>query len=192
MLNVSACLVTRGDVDMNLITDSLIKAGIDEIIVYDNSKRQDLAVYGRYAAIAEARNTLIYTQDDDCILPPESIEEIVWTSDSGGDAYGQLVCNMPPEFSAQPFYKDAALVGFGACFHRSLPETAFSRYTHADTGLFRRRCDIFFTTVTPHVNINVPVRNMWWSEDSSRMWKQSNHLTERQGMLELALKVRDS
>ena len=36
-----------------------------EIVVWDNSKRPDLSVYGRYAAIEECKNDIIFTMDDD-------------------------------------------------------------------------------------------------------------------------------
>ncbi len=65
---VSAVLVTRGNVDMTEITDSITAAGIEDIVLWDNSKReQDLSCYGRYAGIAEAKNEYIFHQDDDLV-----------------------------------------------------------------------------------------------------------------------------
>ena len=43
--DVTACLVTRGDVDMTPIYESLI---FPTVILWDNSKRQDWKVAGRY------------------------------------------------------------------------------------------------------------------------------------------------
>lgn len=40
---------------------------IDEIIIWDNRK-QNMCGYGRYLASLEAKNQIIYTQDDDCII----------------------------------------------------------------------------------------------------------------------------
>jgi hypothetical protein len=40
---------------------------IDEIIVWDNRK-QNLCGYGRYLASLEAKNNVIYTQDDDTLI----------------------------------------------------------------------------------------------------------------------------
>ena len=83
-MNVSACLVTRGDVDMRPILDSLPSEW--EKIVWDNSAGEmtrhprragkfdrvgglpDLSVYGRYAAIEHASHDLIYVADDDVIV----------------------------------------------------------------------------------------------------------------------------
>src|SRR5689334_21850077 len=82
-MRVSACLVTRGDVPMQPILDSL--PGEWEKIVWDNKQgpygidpngeqiwvrayRGDLSVYGRYAAIEFATGDLIWVQDDDVIV----------------------------------------------------------------------------------------------------------------------------
>lgn len=96
-MNVSACLVTRGDVDMQPVLDSLPPEW--EVIVYNNHSQydnaatvwrfttpdrewepnacgalSDLAVYGRYAAIEHATHDLIYVQDDDVIVSdPQAI-----------------------------------------------------------------------------------------------------------------------
>ncbi len=55
---VSACLVTRGDQQeqMERILESLLP--YDEVIVWDNSQREDRMVAGRFAAMAEARNRI--------------------------------------------------------------------------------------------------------------------------------------
>lgn len=150
-MNVTACLVTRGNVDMAPVIASLPRDW--EILVWNNGKGriewcwaeppgsfkvsayvQDLGVYGRYACIEYAKGDLIYVQDDDCIVSDPAA--IVWESDSGGSEYGRLVCNMPQEF--RPHYPDSALVGFGACFHRDLPSVAFDRLAIPDEDGFYR------------------------------------------------------
>lgn len=87
-MNVSAIIVTRGNVDLSEIIASL-PAGW-EILWWDNGGKlcyvsdpherrdgeecsyallaEDLAVYGRYAAIEHASGDLIYVQDDDCVV----------------------------------------------------------------------------------------------------------------------------
>lgn len=191
-MSVSACVVTRGDVDLSPVLESLLLAGIEETIVWDNSRTdQDLAVYGRYAAIDHARGDLIYVQDDDCVLPPSSIEEIVWQSDSGSAEYGRLVCNMPANFR-HAFYERHALVGFGACFHRDAPERAFARLHEYGSPLgdfFHRTCDIVFTSLTPYAMVDVPYENLPWADAPNRMWKLPKHVEERQRMLDLVKQV---
>jgi hypothetical protein len=110
-VKVSACLVTRGDVDLSPILDTLL---YDELIIWDNSKREDLGIYGRYAAIQEAKHDVIYTQDDDLIVTCHAKLR---------DAYepGKVLCNYP-----QPW--DIPWVARGALFQRELPSLAFACY----------------------------------------------------------------
>ena len=46
---------------------------IDEIIIADNSKGENLKVYARYLAAQRAKNELIYFQDDDCLIDVEKV-----------------------------------------------------------------------------------------------------------------------
>ncbi len=141
-MKVSACLVTRGDVDMQPILESLPPEW--EKIVWSNSGRvdtytehgllhilgaNDLSVYGRYAAIEYASHDLIYVQDDDVIVSdPQQITD-AWILEKAFEQQSlpvdTVVCNMPQEF--RPHYPDSGLVGFGAAFHRDAPARAFAR-----------------------------------------------------------------
>lgn len=149
-MNVSAIIVTRGDVDLTPVLESLPNEW--EKIVWINGQRldlydaigasndlrhilpafpekwPDLSVYGRYAAIEHASYDLIYVQDDDVIVSdPQAIIERDPTPE-------QFLCaNMPQEF--RPHYPDSCLVGFGACFHRDAPKRAFERFYDAHTSL---------------------------------------------------------
>jgi len=54
---------------LSKIIDSLIKYPfIDEILIRDNSKCKNIKCYARYTLAKKAKNNLIYTQDDDCIV----------------------------------------------------------------------------------------------------------------------------
>lgn len=237
-MKVSAVIVTRGDVDLGPILRSLRKW---EVVVWDNgagkvtrynnassplrwyakveaSGVDDLAVYGRYAAIEYARGDLIYTQDDDCIVSdPQAIvdalipllPEIGWVGSPPGELFlstlrPPVVCNMPEEFR-HDFYVDHALVGFGSAFHRDAPEQAFERFNTAPMKmpakvgyreelerLFNHTCDIVFTALTPRVLVDVPKENLPYASDDYRMWRQPTHQGERAAMLELVRNVKGS
>ncbi len=148
-MNVSAVLVTRGDVPLDQITDSITAAGIDDIVVWSNAEREDLGVYGRYAGIAEAKHDLIYVQDDDCVVSDPMALVREWEQHAAGlgsvrqgevgsgkarrgltwlgEGRDFLVANQPEEFRHQ-FYREHSLVGFGAVFHRDAPWRAFVRF----------------------------------------------------------------
>ena len=216
MDSVTAIVVTRGDVDMQPVLDSLPVEW--EVLVWDNGEKAcyrepppnrywngaDLSVYGRYAAIEYASHDLIYVQDDDVIVSdPQAIvdawlrySEVVENDDPNDDPCEHVVANMPEEF--RPHYPDSALVGFGACFHRSLPETVFDRWRLAgadnwvDAPTFRRCCDVVLTTLAPRVLVDVPKENREMASDPNRMWKQPGHVSERATVLNLARSVRDA
>jgi hypothetical protein len=216
LVNVTACLVTRGDVDLSLIVNSIAEAGISEIVVWDNSVREDRMVYGRYAAIAEASHDLIYVQDDDVLHHPHGIQEMLKAYNDQAkwkwlfpdpkpspmvphDDF--VLCNMPRNFR-HAFYQEHALVGFGAVFHRDAPERVFKNWGAllckagmADgdfSSFFHRTCDIVFTALTPRVLVDVLYQDMDWASAPNRMWVQPTHREERQQMLDMVLKVRDA
>jgi len=198
LVSVTAIIVTRGDIDLAPIIGQEWPESVHEIIVWDNAKEdRDLAVYGRYAAIERAAHPLIFVQDDDVVFPKESIEEIIWQSDSGSAEYGRLVVNMPANFR-HAFYQEHALVGFGSCFHRDLPRKAFTRFFGGDDeSLWRSdqdflpRCDLVFTGLTPRTLVDVPYEDLPWASADNRMWKRPSHLEEGRRMLERMLAVRD-
>jgi len=221
MTEVSACIATRGDVDMSPILDSLPEGW--EVIIWNNGlglvgtwrpgeqiddiEVGDLGPHGRFAAIEYASNDIIYVQDDDAIIgdPQEIVDE--WWRVHGGPEWRRLqggtrhlkehlVANMPQEF--RPHYPDSAMVGFGAAFHRDLPERAFQRFFAHHTGmtrddpLFLRESCRIFTTLTPRVLVDIEKTDMPYASDPSRLWKQPDHLHYRERALTMAREVRDN
>ena len=187
-MRVAACLVTRGNVDLTEIIESLPSSW--EVVVWDNSKREDLSVYGRYAAINLTDAEVIYVQDDDAVLDPDGFDALLAAYQP--DA---LAANMPSRFR-HDFYRDHCLVGFGGIFHRDLPSRAFHRFFDhvdpADPTMFRRTCDVVFTTLSPRHLVDVAHRDLDYASDPDRMWKQPTHQKEREQMLDLARAVRDT
>lgn len=177
---ISAVLVTRGNVPMEPIIESL---PFDDIVIWDNSERDDLFVYGRYAAIAEAKHDIIYVQDDDVILPPESLDLLI-----AAYATGIITANMPERFL--PYYTDSCLVGFGSVFDRELPGNAFGRFGSKSIvryeNRFKRACDVVFTAMTPFKSLDLPYTQLSYATGSDRMYQQPGHSKERADMLEEA------
>lgn len=182
-MRVAACLVTRGNVPMDEIIESLPEAW--EVVVWDNSKHGNLGVYGRYAAITLTEADFIYVQDDDCVLEPESFDRLLASVRT--DA---LVANMPERF--RPHYPDSCLVGFGALFPRHLPELAFGRMPER-RHFFGLTCDVYFTTITiERVLLDLPYRDLPWASDPDRMWKQPDHVSMRAAALRDARRYVDA
>jgi hypothetical protein len=180
-MRVAACLVTRGNVPMDGIIESIPQEW--EVVVWDNSKHGDLGVYGRYAAIALTDAAMIYVQDDDCVLTEEGIWDL--HNFSGPD---RIVTNMPERF--RPHYPDSCLVGFGAIFPRDLPELAFDRLATTPPN-FNLTCDVYFTALTEQrMYLDLDYRDQPWANDPDRMWKQRDHVPMRAQALHEARTLR--
>lgn len=163
----------------------------------------DCSVFGRYAAASHAKSDLIYVQDDDCVVSdPQALVDAWWERHehvadiSVPPSLDHVVCNMPQQFR-HDFYRDHALVGFGAVFHRcalhALGQGVTARYPRPMlvrpdwSEFFHRTCDIFFTALNPRVLVDVQVANRKFASDDDRMWRQPGHVGERNEALELAL-----
>ncbi len=179
-MRVAACLVTRGDVPLDDILDSIPDDW--ETVVWDNSRNHDLGVYGRYAAIGLTDAEYIYVQDDDAVLEPEAFETLDLMA-----VDGLCVTNMPARF--RPHYPDSYLVGFGAVFHRDLPQQAFDRIPDIPAD-FNLVCDVYFTALTPHLALDLSYADQPWASNGDRMWKQKNHVPMRAKALQHARTLR--
>jgi hypothetical protein len=216
----SAIIVTRGDVDLAPILNSLPQKW--ERLVWDNGAQElrcvnadgttawarpaePSSVFGRYRAIDEGTSRqLIYVQDDDVIVSDPRALVKLWSQTAttmGRDQF--VVCNMPEEFRHE-FYEEHALVGFGAVFQRDQPGNAFERYWRyagqldpraphygaADHDRFRRTADVVFTALTNRVLADVPKEDMPYATGEDRMYRQKEHQRDREATLGLALEVR--
>ncbi len=176
MTEISACLVTRGDVDMGPVLDSL---PFDDVVVWDNSKRpDDFKCYGRFAAIAEAKHDLIYTQDDDVIVPTW---HLLAEYHAIGDT-GWIVANRPPE-------EEWRFLGLGAIFHRGLVTGAFRQYAdeHGFDEDFLRVADVVFAYQRPYRSVWVGYDELPWARAENRMYLQPDHYTVRERARERSL-----
>jgi hypothetical protein len=172
--DVTAVLVTRGDVDLTPVLESL---PFEEVIIWDNSKRYNESVYGRYLAIREAKHRIIYTQDDDCVV---DVAKVL-------DAYepGVVTCNMPDSRWIE--YSRCALVGWGSVFDADLWFQAERRYLsagHEWDELYKNEVDRVFTALNRRKLIDLPFEHLPHAHGSDRMWKRRNHLADRARILD--------
>lgn len=162
---VTAVIVTRGDCDIEPILESLI---FREVVVWDNSRKaEDAGAYGRYLAIEQADTSVIYFQDDDCIVPMVEQRMLVKLYEPG-----KLVALMPRE---RTDYKDTVLIGWGAIFDRDLPELAFRRWVEAGHEMESREfrvvgADFVFPMLTPHRRWHGAHRDLPHAHAANRTW----------------------
>jgi hypothetical protein len=188
MTEISACLVTRGNLDMTLILQSILTAGIDDVRIWNNALEHDEAVYGRYRAVEQARHQIIYSQDDDCVVPPGTILALIAAHEPG-----TITANMPLAF--HPHYPDSCLLGFGSVFDRDAPERAFRRFEAYHRKRYqlkdrRIRPDVIFTALTPHRKVVMPFENLSAATAPDRMYMQRGHARERDRVLRMARRAR--
>jgi hypothetical protein len=116
---VTACLVTRGD-QPEMIERIIATLPYPNVIVWDNSRREDLKIYGRFAAMKEAQTEVCYTQDDDCLFTRH--DELLAAYEPGVPTY---VYGHYPEEGG---YGDLPLPCGGALIPKSVAFAAFDRY----------------------------------------------------------------
>jgi len=146
--DVTACLVTRGDVDLDPILDTLPYGAL---IVWDNSRRgEDMKVYGRYAAALEAATPVVYFQDDDVVFRDH---EALLAAHQPGRltsvwAHGRAPCG----------FDDVALVGAGALVDRDIVVRAFACYLEhfSSDAEFLYEADFVFGCLAPHTQVRLP------------------------------------
>lgn len=184
--DIAAVLVTRGDVDLQPILDSL---PYPEVVVWDNSTRPfDAKVFGRYLAILETSKPVIYIQDDDCVV--HCHDEL-----RGYYEPGRIVANMVTEHRAG----EPPMLGWGALFDRDLPWGAFEKWLQAGypmDRLFVGYPETIFTALVPCIRLNIGSHthpetkghtDLPWATAPSRSYRQRNHASEFALVLERAL-----
>lgn len=186
--DISAVVVTKGDhpSELKRIIESL---PFNDIYIWNNSTQTDAKVFGRYMGMLYTQKSMIYVQDDDCLIPRETIEDLIETKRY---APQQIVASMPEDHGD---YTDSVLVGWGAIFERHLPWEAFvkfsSRFDPLDADYFRT-CDVVFTTLTPFTRIKGEHYNFDFAYGEDRMYNQSDHDVSRETVLNQARMVRDN
>lgn len=142
--DVTAVLVTRGDVDIAPVLESLI---FNDVLVWDNSQSGDVRAFGRVAATVFAKNSVIYTQDDDCIVSSEAQQALLLAYKDG-----ELISNMPASHNAG--HPLLALMGWGALIKQDLIYAALRKWCAAGYNVFdeefqRVGSDIVIPVLTP-------------------------------------------
>lgn len=171
--DVSAVLVTRGDIDLTPVLNSLPFA---DVIVWNNTERENLSCYGRFAGIAEAKHDLIYVQDDDVLVP---IPAIVRAFDPETDGV----------FANKPAAEEWRFLGLGALFHRDLIADCFTRYIdlYGFDADFCRVSDVIFAYQHPYRSEPFGYAELEWSRYANRMYHNGDHMIVRERARERTL-----
>lgn len=159
--DVTACLVTRGDVDLQPILDSLI---FPAVIVHDNSRDDDVQVLGRYLAAAQADTPVVYFQDDDVILTEEAQHRLL-------DLYrpGRVVSNMGADHHLWE-YPELTWVGHGALCGRQLAVDSITGWIDGSEPGFRMvGCDILLSLTNDASRVDLGHQDLQHAHDQDRV-----------------------
>ncbi len=171
---VTAIVVTKGDVDLDPIRDSL--AVFDQVLIWDNSKQildpcRDRKVYGRYLCAQWADNDTVYVQDDDCLINVGLLCDLYEP--------GELLCNVKSHHAKvyKERYPGISLVGWGAIYPKSMID--FSPYLakYPEDELFDRECDRVFTWLNRAKTrmVNVGIEDLKHATGKDRMGTEARH-----------------
>jgi hypothetical protein len=172
---VTGVIVTRGNRDISAVLKTMECLG--EVIVWDNSKRDhDLKVFGRFAAKYEAKNSVIFTVDDDAIVDVAAI--------CAEYEPGTLVCNMKPGHHDAYRGTGIALIGHGSIFDARLADFnpywakyPGDQYAGGMSEVFMRECDRVFTWLNRDRQkwLALPIVDLPHASQPGCMWMESRH-----------------
>jgi len=142
--DVSAVIVTRGDVSLHRILNTL---PYREVVVWNDLEHGSQGCYGRYLAVSRTKCPYVYFQDDDLIFTAHDRLMAAYQP-------GRMAVNMPSPWYEQCGYDKLgqALVGAGSVMDWELPFAALERYlrVYPEDDLFRDYCDVVVGMLTPH------------------------------------------
>lgn len=147
---------------------------INEIIIWDNRKH-NVCGYGRYLGALEARNSIIYTQDDDCIV--KNIRELFEKYDGTC-----IINNMKKGHLNRYKNLNHTLPGWGMIFDKSWIYVLnnYIQLFGMDELFFRDTGRIFTGLFGNYKSIEGDVKNFKSATDPKiALWKQKNHWENR-------------
>jgi hypothetical protein len=130
---ITACLITKEKEYPKLVLERLTLGFFDEILI----KTESPSVYQRYLLAKEAKNEIIFLQDDDCMLNYQNLFKTY---------NGQLTNAMPKEFKEKYDSMGCTLVGWGCFFPKSML-SVFDKYIsrYGEDEHLLREADRIFT-----------------------------------------------
>lgn len=183
--DVTAVIPTRGDRDLRPVLDSLI---FDRVIVWNNAGRDfDAGTFGRWLAAADADTDVIYSQDDDVIVPAAAQQQLV-------DAYaadpGRVVVNMSSGHNHD--FPGLHLFGWGSVFDRALPLAALDTWEAAggdvsSDGFRLTGCDIVAGVIAPCARLDLGRRDLDYAHAADRVHNTPGYRQVKQRFYEEAL-----
>jgi len=176
-----------------IIADILRYPFISEIIVRDNSKCKNIKCYARYTMAKKAKNQIIYTQDDDCIVHniqgvyEKFLEDPTRVAYSGIEGYEEKIKDVT--FGGQQM----ALLGWGSMFHKSWPHV-LDRYIKEygkDECFYREPDRIFTMLLNKHHNfVSGGITHLKGKDDENALCQQLDHVSFKNLAIDRCIKIK--
>lgn len=181
---VSAVIVTRGDVDLGPILRTL---PYDDVVVWNNAdEKVDLKIYGRYAALDRCRHDVVYMQDDDVIFTDHERLLREYTP-------GVIVANMDQPWIDACGYHDNVLMGAGSLSDRDVYYRAVDKYLSSyewdDEWLLE--CDFAVGVLAPGRKVDLGYLARDFADADDRLYRQPWQAGAKARMLDRARRLRD-
>lgn len=189
---VSAVIVTRGDVDLTPVLDSLI---FTDVVIWNNSVEDDEMTYGRVRALERAAHPVIYSQDDDIVHTPGNQQRIIHAYEAG-----MLTGCMWPEWSdgarAQGIdggYDDLVFPGSGSVYHKTTVVEAWQWYLSAYVldDFARLWCDTIVGVIAPTRQLDIRFEALPCADDANRMCNLPNAVEQKAEAIRRGRRVLD-
>lgn len=169
MYNVTAVLITREkEYPKQIVLD-----GFGEVLIRTESP----SVYERYLLAKQAKNDIIYVQDDDCTLDYRFLFS----------KYDGFLTNAMTRHHFNAYNgSGCTLVGWGAFFPKHMLGV-FDKYIekYGEDAHLLREADRIFTVLNQPHNTHI-MEHHDFTAQSDRMWNQSNHWTSMAEAIEKA------
>jgi hypothetical protein len=190
---VSAVIVTKGDVDLTPVLESLI---FDDVVVYDNSVEPNEMTYGRVIGARErALHPFIYSQDDDIIHRPEDQARIIFAYEEGfmtGCMWSSWSAGAK-EQGIPHGYDDLVFPGSGSISHITIWEDCVDEYLAewpAD-DFFKLWCDTIIGVISPTRQMDIRFVALPCAEDKTRMCNLPDAVEQKIEAIRRARLIRD-
>lgn len=190
---VSAVIVTRGNVDLTPVVDSLI---FDDYVIWNNAwEPKDQMTYGRALAVYRTKYPVIYSQDDDIIhsrenqfriiseYEPEVLTGCMWGEWSDG-AKAQGIAGG---------YDDLVFAGSGSVYDSNVPINAVARYLEHFPldDFFRLWADTIIGILAPTKQLDIRFESLPCAESDDRMCNLEDAVKLKTEAIRRARQVRD-
>jgi glycosyltransferase involved in cell wall biosynthesis len=183
--NVSAIIVTRGNVDLE---PCLAELPYDDVIVWDNNEREhDYKCFGRYAAIPEAKNPVVYFQDDDIIFTAH--QELLAAYEPG-----VLVANMDNDWYQGYYQGLTVLPGAGSICDADMAADAFGQYLdeHPFDDALLTFGDHAFGILSPSKVVDLGFEVREFADAPDRLYQQPGSTERKWAMIRRAHALKET